>query len=54
MKNKQKLKMSKRQGNYITMRDVIDKVGVDALRFMMISRNSDKTIDFDFELLQKK
>ena len=30
------------------MREVTKEVGVDALRFMMISRNSDKTIDFDF------
>ena len=37
--------MSKRKGNYITMREVIKEVGVDALRFMMISRNADKTID---------
>ena len=54
MKNNVKLKMSKRRGTYVTMREVIDKVGVDALRFMMISRNADKTIDFDFQLLQQK
>ena len=46
--------MSKREGNYITLREVINSVGVDALRFMMISRNAEKTIDFDFDLLLKK
>ncbi len=54
IKKGEKLKMSKRKGNYITMREVIKDVGVDALRFMMISRNSDKTIDFDFDSLKIK
>ena len=54
IKNGEKLKMSKRKGNYITMREVIKEVGVDALRFMMISRNADKTIDFDFDSLKIK
>ena len=54
IKNGEKLKMSKRKGNYITMREVTKEVGVDALRFMMISRNSDKTIDFDFDSLKIK
>ncbi len=52
IKNGEKLKMSKRKGNYITMREVTKEVGVDALRFMMISRNADKTIDFDFDSLK--
>ena len=54
IKNGEKLKMSKRKGNYITMREVTKEVGVDALRFMMISRNADKTIDFDFDSLKIK
>ena len=54
IKKGEKLKMSKRKGNYITMREVIKEVGVDALRFMMISRNADKTIDFDFDSLKTK
>ena len=49
-----KMKMSKREGNYVTLRDVIDEVGSDVLRFMMISRNADKKIDFDFDLVQSK
>ena len=54
IKKGEKLKMSKRKGNYITMREVTKEVGVDALRFMMISRNADKTIDFDFDSLKIK
>ena len=54
IKKGEKLKMSKRKGNYITMREVTKEVGADALRFMMISRNSDKTIDFDFDSLKIK
>ena len=54
IKNKKSLKMSKRAGVYITLREVIEEVGKDALRFMMISRSSDKIIEFDFDLIKKK
>lgn len=54
LEGKKTVKMSKRAGNYVTLRDVIDKVGVDVLRFMMISRNADKKIDFDFEIVKSK
>ena len=46
--------MSKRAGNYITMREVLKEVGVDAIRFMMISRNADKKIDFDLDIFLQK
>jgi arginyl-tRNA synthetase len=42
------VRMSKRAGTFITIKDVIDKVGKDATRFMMISRHQDMPIDFDF------
>jgi arginyl-tRNA synthetase len=42
------LKMSKRKGTFITVREALDKVGLDAIRFMMVSRNSDAPLDFDF------
>jgi len=42
-------KMSKRAGNFIEVRDVIEKVGKDPYRFMMISRKSDAHLDFDFQ-----
>jgi len=45
----QPVKMSKRAGTFIEVRDVIDKVGKDAFRFMMVSRKSDAHLDFDFQ-----
>ncbi|MDR3186873.1 MAG: arginine--tRNA ligase [Holosporaceae bacterium] len=48
LKNGHEIKMSKRAGNYITARDVIDKVGVDVIRFMMLTRRDDASLDFDF------
>ena len=43
------LKMSKRAGTFIEVREVIEKVGKDPFRFMMISRKSDAPLDFDFQ-----
>ncbi len=54
IKDNKVLKMSKRQGNYITLRDVLKDVGKDALRFMMISRSSEKVLDFDFDLVKSR
>ncbi len=42
-------KMSKRAGEFVTLRDVVDEVGPDPVRFMMIYRKSDAPLDFDFE-----
>lgn len=47
VKNGEPLKMSKRSGNFITARDVIDEVGADVIRFMMLSRKNDAPFDFD-------
>ena len=52
-KNKQ-IKMSKRSGNFITMNEVVSEVGSDAIRYMMISRNADKKIDFDLDVFFQK
>jgi arginyl-tRNA synthetase len=41
------VKMSKRAGEFVTLRDVIDEVGCDAIRFMMLYRKNDATLDFD-------
>ncbi|WP_336488949.1 arginine--tRNA ligase [Methylobacterium nigriterrae] len=41
------VKMSKRAGEFITLREVIDEVGRDAIRFMMLYRKNDATLDFD-------
>jgi arginyl-tRNA synthetase len=42
-------KMSKRAGDFVTLRDVVDEVGSDPVRFMMIYRKSEAPLDFDFE-----
>ena len=47
--NGQELKMSKRAGTFITARDVLDLVGRDVLRIIMLSRHNDAGLDFDVE-----
>ncbi|MDZ5697014.1 arginine--tRNA ligase [Chelativorans sp. M5D2P16] len=42
------VRMSKRAGEFVTLRDVIDEVGRDPVRFMMLYRKSDAPLDFDF------
>ncbi|MBT4491330.1 MAG: arginine--tRNA ligase [Rhodospirillaceae bacterium] len=41
--------MSKRAGNFITLRELVDEVGRDVVRFMMLTRKNDAPLDFDFE-----
>tara|TARA_B000000437_G_scaffold1662_1_gene1389 strand:- start:807 stop:2540 length:1734 start_codon:yes stop_codon:yes gene_type:complete len=41
------VKMSKRAGNFVTMKNVIDTVGPDVLRFIMLTRKNDAPLDFD-------
>ena len=43
------VKMSKRSGNFITMADVVDEVGPDVVRFIMLTRKNDAPLDFDFD-----
>jgi len=45
------LKMSKRAGDFITASDLINEVGKDSVRFMMIYRSNDSQLDFDFDLV---
>lgn len=47
VKDGQPLKMSKRAGNFITAKEVIDEVGSDVLRFIMLTRKNDAPFDFD-------
>ena len=54
IKDKKPYKMSKRKGNYITVDDLINEVGKDAIRFIMLSRNSDVELDFDFDNVIEK
>lgn len=49
LQNGEPLKMSKRAGTYITVRDVLDAVGKDVLRFIMLTRKHSETLDFDLE-----
>ena len=42
------VRMSKRAGSFVTLRDVVDEVGRDAVRFMMLFRSNDAVLDFDF------
>ena len=41
------VKMSKRSGDFVTLREVVDEVGADAVRFIMLMRKNDATLDFD-------
>jgi arginyl-tRNA synthetase len=42
------VRMSKRAGNFVTLRQVVETVGRDVVRFMMLTRKNDMTLDFDF------
>tara|TARA_B100000686_G_scaffold251001_1_gene261318 strand:- start:3866 stop:5593 length:1728 start_codon:yes stop_codon:yes gene_type:complete len=53
-KNGEPFKMSKRKGDYITVEDLINEVGKDPVRFMMLNRSSDVEIDFDFKKVTEK
>lgn len=48
------VKMSKRGGNFVTAREVLDEVGKDAFRFFILMQNSSTHMDFDLELAKKK
>ena len=47
-KNGKEFKMSKRAGTFVTLRDVVDQVGPDVTRFVMLTRKNDAMLDFDF------
>jgi len=47
-KNGEPFKMSKRAGTFVTLRDVVDLVGADVTRFVMLTRKNDAALDFDF------
>jgi arginyl-tRNA synthetase len=54
IKDKKPFKMSKRKGDYITVDDLIEEVGRDATRFIMLNRSSDVELDFDFDVVKEK
>ncbi|MEC3860609.1 arginine--tRNA ligase [Mesobacterium sp. TK19101] len=48
-KNGEPFKMSKRAGTFVTLRDVVEQVGPDVTRFVMLTRKNDAPLDFDFD-----
>jgi arginyl-tRNA synthetase len=48
------VKISKRSGDIVTLRELLDEVGVDACRFFFLSRTADAQMDFDMELAKKQ
>ena len=48
------VRMSKRSGDLVTLRDVVEEVGADAVRFMMLYRKADAPLDFDFAKVTEK
>lgn len=50
MRNGQEVKMSKRSGDFLTLREVAEEVGGDAVRFMLLTRGPESSIDFDLDL----
>jgi arginyl-tRNA synthetase len=54
IKDKKPFKMSKRKGDYITVDDLINEVGKDATRFIMLNRSSDVELDFNFDNVIEK
>lgn len=48
------VRMSKRTGEMVSFQELIDEVGVDATRYLMLSRSSDQPIDFDIEVAKKQ
>lgn len=48
------VKMSKRAGNFVTLRELIDEVGSDAVRFVFLTKRSDTPLDFDVDAVKEK
>ena len=53
-KNGEPFKMSKRAGTFVTLRDVVEQVGPDVTRFVMLTRKNDAPLDFDFAKVQEQ
>jgi arginyl-tRNA synthetase len=54
LRNGEPVKMSKRSGELVTLADVVDEVGADAVRFMLLFRRNDAQLDFDFALVKEQ
>jgi len=53
-KGGQEIKMSKRSGSYVTLKELIEEVGVDAARFVFLSKHHDSPLDFDIDQVKKQ
>jgi arginyl-tRNA synthetase len=54
MKGGEEMRISKRAGSYVTLRDLIDEVGRDAVRFFLVSRKADAEFVFDIDLARSQ
>ena len=54
LRNGQAIRLSKLKGVMVTFRELLDEVGVDAVRYTLISKSSNQTIDFDIEAVKRK
>jgi arginyl-tRNA synthetase len=54
MRKGEEVSMSKRAGSYVTMRDVVNEVGADVMRFFLLMRSSESHLDFDLDLARKE
>ena len=54
VKEGQPIKMSKRSGNFMTVHDVVNEVGKDIIRFIMLTRRNDMALDFDFDKVKEQ
>jgi len=54
LRNGEPVKMSKRSGDLVTLADVVEEVGPDATRFMLLFRRNDAAMDFDFALVKEQ
>lgn len=53
-RGKEVVKMSKRSGSFITLKNMVDEVGRDAVRFMMVTRKNDAPLDFDYDAVKEQ
>ena len=54
LRHGQVVRMGKRAGNFVTLGEVLDEVGVDATRWFLISRSADAMMEFDLDLAAKQ
>ena len=54
LENGEPIKMSKRTGNFVSLSGILDAVGKDVVRFIMLTRRNDQSLDFDFKKVTEK